>query len=257
MSGGGRPWGQEPAAGLGPQEYSPGMHLHADRTTGGEVTAPLTVLLVEDHASFRQALEAVVEMEDDLCVVAAVARGEDAGQVAAAHRPDVAIIDLDLPGADGIEAIAGVRRGSPATSCVVLTGLQDDVEMGRAVEAGVAAVLHKSVDMDELLGVIRRVGRGATLLPPSDVSRWLRAAGASRERNWSSALLERSLTRREREVLALLAQGGTNRSIAAALHISPGTVQTHVRNLMAKLDERSRLEAVTTAIRLGLVDPPS
>lgn len=218
---------------------------------------PVSILLVEDHASFRQALETVVEMEDDLRVVANVARGEDAGEAASRHHPDVAIVDLDLPGVDGIETIGAIRRASPETACLVLTGLQDDVEMGRAVQAGVVAVLHKSVDVEELLGTVRRAARGAVLLVPGEVSRWLQAAGSARDRHWSSGLLRRSLTEREREVLALLAQGGTNRSIATTLGISTETVKTHVRNLMGKLDERSRLEAVTSAIRLGLVDPPS
>jgi DNA-binding NarL/FixJ family response regulator len=129
--------------------------------------------------------------------------------------------------------------------------------MGRAVEAGAAAILHKSVDIDELLGVIRRASTGMNLLSPTDTARWLQARGRQRDQRWQSALLEQKLTRREREVLALLAHGGTNQSIARELVISPETVQTHVRNLMAKVDERSRLALVTTAIRLGIVDPPS
>jgi DNA-binding NarL/FixJ family response regulator len=140
---------------------------------------------------------------------------------------------------------------------VVLTALQDDAEMGRAVEAGAAAILHKSVDIEELLQVIRSASNGLSLLSPADTTRWLQARGQARDRRWRTALIEQTLTPREREVLALLAHGGTNQSIARELVISPETVQTHVRNLMAKVDERSRLALVTTAIRLGIVDPPS
>jgi DNA-binding NarL/FixJ family response regulator len=129
--------------------------------------------------------------------------------------------------------------------------------MGRAVEAGAAAILHKSVEIDDLLQVIRRASTGMNLLSPNDTTRWLQARGRQRDLRWQTALLEQKLTRREREVLALLAHGGTNQSIARELVISPETVQTHVRNLMAKVDERSRLALVTTAIRLGIVDPPS
>jgi DNA-binding NarL/FixJ family response regulator len=215
------------------------------------------VLLVEDHASFRHALRAVFALEQDLLVVGEVEDGTQAAAAAAEHRPDVAVVDLDLPGADGIEALADIRQASPDTACVVLTALQDDAEMGRAVEAGAAAILHKSVEIDDLLQVIRRASTGMNLLSPNDTTRWLQARGRQRDLRWQTALLEQKLTRREREVLALLAHGGTNQSIARELVISPETVQTHVRNLMAKVDERSRLALVTTAIRLGIVDPPS
>lgn len=216
-----------------------------------------TLLLVEDHASFREALQAVIAMEDDLAVVAQVDRGEQAGTAAAEHNPDVAVVDLDLPGADGIAAVHAIRRSSPGTACLVLTALRDEVELGRAVQAGAAAVLHKAVEIDELLAAIRRVASGATLLSPADTSRWLQAAVAARDRWWLGELLDRTLSPREKEVLELLAQGGTSQGIAADLQISVETVQTHVRNVLAKLDVGSRLEAVAKAIRLGLVDPPS
>lgn len=216
----------------------------------------ITLMLVEDHASFRQALEAVTALEDDLAVVAHVARGDLAGEAAADRRPDVAIIDLDLPGADGIDALVDIRRNSPTTACLVLTGLRDDVELGRAIEAGAAAVFHKSVDIVELLAAIRTIAGGASLLAPTDTARRLQALAAARDRHWYARLLRDSLSPREREVLALLAKGETNRSIAQALGISAETVQTHIRNLLGKLDVGSRLEAVAKAMRLGLVDPP-
>lgn len=215
------------------------------------------VLLVEDHASFRHALRAVFALEDDLQLVAEVASGDLAQDAARDHEPDVAVIDLDLPGADGVAALFAIREVRPETACVVLTALEDDAEMGRAVEAGAVAVLHKSVDIGELLMVIRQASQGASLLPAADTTRWLQARAKVRDRRWRTALLEEKLTPREREVLTLLAQGGTNQTIAEDLSISPETVQTHVRNLMAKVDERSRLALVTTAIRLGLVDPPT
>ncbi len=216
----------------------------------------ITLMLVEDHASFRQALEAVMALEDDLTVVAHVERGDVAGEAAAEQRPDIAIIDLDLPGADGIDALADIRRNSPATACLVLTGLHDDVELGRAIEAGAAAVFHKTVEIVELISAIRTLARGSSLLSPTDTARWLQALAAARDRDWYARLLGDSLSPREREVLALLAQGETNRTMAQELGISAETVQTHVRNLLSKLDVGSRLEAVAKAMRLGLVEPP-
>ncbi|MDP9022541.1 MAG: response regulator transcription factor, partial [Actinomycetota bacterium] len=124
-----------------------GDQLITQPSPHGEGPRMLTVLLVEDHASFREALQAVIAMEDDLAVVAHVDRGERAGALAAEHVPNVAVVDLDLPGADGIAAIRDIRRASPGTACLVLTALKDDVEMGRAVVAGAAGVLHKSIEI--------------------------------------------------------------------------------------------------------------
>lgn len=126
----------------------------------------ITLMLVEDDASFRAALEAVFGLQDDLRVVAQVGRGEMAGEVAAEQLPDVVIVDLDLPGGDGVDALEAVRRTSPDSACLVLTALNDDVELGRAIEAGAAAIVHKSAEMSELLDAIRAVVRGENLLDP-------------------------------------------------------------------------------------------
>ncbi|MFN2557238.1 MAG: response regulator [Nitriliruptorales bacterium] len=216
----------------------------------------ITLMLVEDHASFRAALEAVFGLQDDLRVVAQVGRGDAAGDAAAEHLPDVAIVDLDLPGSDGVAAIAAIRRSTPATACLVLTALSDDVELGRAIEAGAAAIVHKSAEISELLDAVRAVARGVNLLDPGEISRRLRVLRAARETRWQAQLLKANLTTREKEVLELLLAGRSNRAIGKELGISGETVQTHVRNLLAKLKVGSRLEAVTEAIRLGLVEVP-
>jgi DNA-binding NarL/FixJ family response regulator len=216
----------------------------------------ISLLFVEDHASYRQALRAVMATEHDLCVVAEVETPEEAGASAARSHPVVALVDLDLPYGDGVDAIAEIRASSPATSCVVLSALTDDAELGRAIEAGASAVLHKSVEIPQLLGAIRAAADGAVLLPPAETTARLRALAAHREREWRSRLMRQSLTPREVEVLQHLADGGDNSTIAEALHISPETVQTHVRNILSKLVVGSRLEAVVAALRLGLVEPP-
>lgn len=215
-----------------------------------------TVMLVEDHATFRAALEAVFALQDDLQLVAEVGRGDVAGDVAAEHLPDVVVVDLDLYGSDGVEALAAIRQSSPHSACVVLTAIRNDVELGRAIEAGASAIVHKAAEMSELLNAIRAVAAGANLLVPSDVSRRLRALRAWRETAWQAQLLSDHLTPREKDVLALLVSGGSNRRIAEELGISIETVQTHVRNLLAKLKVGSRLEAVSKAMRVGLVEAP-
>lgn len=217
----------------------------------------ITVLLVEDHVSFRDALDIVMDVQDDLAVVAQVGRADEAGAAAARSQPDVAIVDLDLPGGSGVDAIASIREASDGTACVVLTGLHDDVELGRAIEAGAAAVLHKTTDMREVLDVIRRVVDGATILPVDVTTKALRALARERDQGWYSRVLRDSLTGRELQVLERLADGAGNQEIADHLDIAPDTVQTHIRNLLGKMAVGSRLEAVVKALRHGLVDPPS
>lgn len=216
----------------------------------------ISVLLVEDHASYRQALQAVMAIEGDLEVVAQVGRADQAGAAAAALLPDLAVIDLDLIGGNGVDALGDIRESSPHSACIVLSALTDDVQFGRAIEAGAAAVLHKSIDIGELIDVLRTVAGGAVVLPPAETSRRLRALAASRDRDWYARLLDRQLTAREHEVLEALTHGADHRRIARDLGISPETAQTHIRNLLAKLAVGSRLEAVVKALRLGLVDPP-
>lgn len=216
----------------------------------------IRVLLVDDHASFRQALEGMISLEADLEVVGHVGRGDLAGKAAEAQRPDVAVVDLDLPGAGGVDAMADIRDASPGTRCVVLTALVEPVELGRAVEGGAAAVLHKSVQMAQVFDVIRAVASGKTMLDPERTVAWLRALHGHRETRWQARAAEALLSPREQEVLELLAQGLGTRAIAQQLFISEGTAQTHVRNLRVKLGAGTRLEAVAEALRLGLLKPP-
>lgn len=215
----------------------------------------IRVLLVEDHSSLAQALTAVMSLTDDLTVVGHARAAEEVDAVLASASADVVVVDLDLPGAGGIDVIAELRDRPDAPRCLVLTALRDDAELGRAVEAGAAAVVHKSVDMPELLDVVRQVAAGATVLPAGPTSTWLRAMSAERERSWRARTLRDALTAREVEVLRLLADGCNSAAIADRLVITPDTVQTHVRNLLGKLGVGSRLEAAALAVRLGLVDP--
>lgn len=213
----------------------------------------IKVMLVEDHTSYAQALTAVMGLEADLFVVGHAASADEATELAARVAPDVAVVDLDLPAASGVDVLNDLRAQVPAPACVVLTALRDRAELGRAVEAGAAAVLHKSADMTDLLDVVRRVAAGGTELAAQQTSNWLRALAAERERTWRARTIRDALTVREAEILQLLAEGHGSREIAQTLFISRETVQTHVRNLLGKLGVGSRLEAVTLALRLGLV----
>ena len=217
----------------------------------------INVLLVEDHASYRQAIELVLQAEEDMAAVAQAGTAGEAGPAAAASQPDVAVIDLDLPDHDGLRALADIRASAPSTACIILSAMTDDVMFGKAIEQGASAVLHKSIEIADLLDVIREVADGGTVLPAAATSRRLQALARSRDQRWHAQILEQSITPREMEVLELLARGAGNRRIARELGISPETVQTHIRNMLAKLAVGSRLEAVVKAIKLGLVAPPS
>jgi len=216
----------------------------------------IRVLLVEDHLSFAQALRAVVDLEEDMEVVDVVTRGDEAGPAAARTAPDVAVLDLDLPGGSGIEAVSAMRAASAGTRFLVLTALRDRLELARVVEAGVAGLLHKSIEMPVLLDAVRRVASGENLLPAELVADLLGNLGKVREGSWQARLVRESLSGRELEVLAGLAQGRSVSDLAESLHISPTTVETHLKNARAKLGASSRLEAVVEAMRLGLVAPP-
>lgn len=215
----------------------------------------ISVVLVEDHTSYAQALAAVIELTDDIEVVGRAQSADDAAEVLAQHAPDVAVVDLDLPGASGVDVLDALRDRQAGTAAVVLTALIDEAELGRAVEAGAAAVLHKSVDVTELLDVVRRVADGGSVLAAGPTSSWLRALAAERERTWMARTIRDTLTPRETEILQLLAAGHGSDAIAAQLVISADTVQTHVRNLLGKLGVGSRLEAVTLALRMGIITP--
>lgn len=216
----------------------------------------IAVLLVEDHASFRQALAAVISLERDLVVSGQLGTGDVAAAVAGAGDADIAVVDLELPDGDGVSIVAALSGLVPPVRSVVLTGLRDDRELGRAIEAGAAAVLTKAADVTDILHAIRVVAAGGSLLPAEETSRRLRALATDRERRWRSDLLLQQLTDREMEILEHLIYGMGNADIGARLGITPDTVQTHIRNLMAKLGASSRLEAVSLALQHGIVDPP-
>lgn len=220
------------------------------------MTTPIRLLLVEDHVTFRQAIDAVCQLEEDLDVVGHVDRGDLAGEAAATTRPDVVVVDLDLPGSDGAAAIRAVHEACDA-ACMVLTGLTDAAALGAAVEAGVSAVVHKSAEIPELLASIRAVAGGENLVDPVLASRWLRHLGAARSGAWEARVARDALSPREHEVLQRLVQGQSVRTMARSLEISEPTVETHLRNLRGKLGATNRLEAVLIALRLGLVDGPT
>jgi len=212
------------------------------------------ILIVEDHASFRQTLAFVFDQEPGFEVVA------QAGTLAEARRTmddsevvDLGIIDLSLPDGEGTDLIEELREANPDFAALVLTASLDRMEHARAVEAGATGVLHKSADVDAILDATRRVGEGETLLSDDELISLLRLAGQNREEEVEARASIEQITPREMEVLQMLAEGLSNKEIAAELHMSVDTERTHMMNILNKLGVHSRLQALVFAARHGLV----
>jgi PAS domain S-box-containing protein len=211
------------------------------------------IMLVEDHASFRQAVASVLEREPGFTVVAQAGSLAEAHRMLEAESVDIAIIDLALPDGYGGELIKDLRDASPGAMALVLSASLDHAETARAVESGAAGVLHKSVELDEVVNAVRRVRAGETLLSPEEVVQLLRFASSRREHEYESRQAIAQLTPREREVLQALAEGLDGPEIAKRLRISIPTERNHIASILAKLGVHSRLQALVFALRHNLV----
>jgi NarL family two-component system response regulator LiaR len=210
----------------------------------------IRVLIADDHAVVREGLRAFLALQDDVEVVGEAADGEEAVQAVVRLEPDVALVDLVMPRVDGIEAIARIRAERPHTRVIVLTSFVDEDKMLPAVRAGAVGYLLKDVAPQELVGAIRTVHAGGTLLHPTVVEELVREVS----RDGAATAAPNPLTAREREVLALIARGRANKAIAFELGVAEKTVKTHVSNILGKLGLTDRTQAALYAVREGLVD---
>lgn len=218
----------------------------------------LRVLLVDDHPVVRQGTRALLAEADDLEVVGEAVNGDEAVERAAELDPDVVVMDLILPGTDGVDATRTLLRQHPSAAVLVLTGSELDDKIFAALEAGALGYLPKTSRPEELLEAVRRVGRGEPSLPPELTRRLLGRLGGEEE---VAADRVGSLTDREREVLQEVARGLSNREIAGELGVSETTVRTHVSRVLGKLGVGNRVQAALWALRSGLaslddVPPP-
>ena len=212
------------------------------------------ILLVADHASFRQTLAFVFDQEPGFEVIAqAGTLGEARGKMDGLEA-DLGVIDLSLPDGEGTELIAELREANPDFAALVLTASLDRAEHARAVEAGAAGVLHKSADVDVILDATRRLSEGETLLSEDELIALLRLAGQNREEEVEARASIEQITPREKEVLRMLAEGLSNKEIAAKLHMSVDTERTHMMNILNKMGVHSRIQALVFAARYGLVE---
>ncbi len=211
------------------------------------------IVIVEDHASFRQTLAIVFDQEPAFEVVGQAGTLAEARLTMGGSEADLGIIDLSLPDGEGTDLIEELREANPDFAALVLTASLDRMEYARAVEAGAAGVLHKSADVDTILDATRRVGEGETLLSDDELISLLRLAGQNREEEVEARASIEQITPREMEVLQMLAEGLSNKEIAAELHMSVDTERTHMMNILSKLGVHSRLQALVFAARYGLV----
>lgn len=207
----------------------------------------INVLLVDDHPVVRDGLRGMLGAEPDLCVVGAAASGTEAVELAAQVHPDVILMDLRMPGLDGVGATGRILAAAPGTRIVVLTTYETDEDILRAVEAGACGYLLKDADRTELVAAVRAAHRGETVLAPSVAGRLVSQVRKVREP------VRPGLSAREIEVLALVAEGRTNAEIGQRLHITEATVKTHLLRAFNKLDVSDRTAAVTTAMARGLL----
>lgn len=209
------------------------------------MSEPIRVLLVDDHPVVRQGLRTFLDLQDDITVVGEAADG--AGCVAAARQlsPDVVLLDLRMPGSDGVAALRGLRADGNPARVLVITSFPEPAAVLPAVRAGASGYVYKDVDPPALAAAIRAVHAGHVLLHP-DVARLLAAGEA--------APAGVRLTAREHQVLAEIAHGRSNREIARALALSEKTVKTHVSAILTKLGVQDRTQAALYAVRTGLVD---
>lgn len=209
------------------------------------------VVVAEDQALVRAGLVTILGTDTAVHVVGAAGDGDEALQLVAAHRPDVALLDVRMPRCDGIQATRRIVAEHPATKVLVLTTFGQDDVVFEALQAGAAGFLLKDTRPEDLLSAVHAVAAGESRLDPA-----VTAAVVSHVRRHGvrqSAHPVERLTAREREVLVLLARGLSNAEVAAELVLSTGTVKTHVASLLAKLGARDRVQAVIAAFESGLV----
>ena len=203
---------------------------------------PISVLIVDDHPVVRRGLRVLLEVQEGIEVAGETGDGPTALELAAEHAPDVILLDLKLPGMDGIAVLGALADRGDTSRVLVLTSATEPASAAAAVRAGAAGVLYKDVDPDALVRAVRAVDDGHLLLAPEAAGTLLRSA------SWSWGGLD-ALTSREREVLGELAKGRSNREIARALHVSEKTVKTHVSSVLAKLGVQDRTQAALVAVR--------
>jgi len=214
------------------------------------MTEQITILIADDHALVRQGVRAFLDTQPDLLVVGEAENGQQAVELAGTLIPDVVLMDLLMPGMDGVEATRRIRQASPRTQVVILTSYHEDEHIFPAIRAGALSYVLKDLSPSELGGVVRKAARGEAVLHPQVAARVIHELQGARRDNINPFT---ELTDREMEVLRLIAAGMSNQEMAAQLVLSEKTVKGHVSNILSKLHLADRTQAAVYAWKEGIV----
>jgi NarL family two-component system response regulator LiaR len=211
----------------------------------------VTVVIVDDHFVVREGVRALFETQPDITIVGEAASGEEAVRLCADYAPDVVLMDLLMPGLNGVEATRQIKQVSPRSQVIVLTSYHEDEHILPAIRAGALSYLLKEAGPDELLSAVQKAAWGETTIHSRVAAKMMRALQGAEAKEES---LVDDLSKRELEVLRLIAEGLSNASIGEALFISEKTVKSHVGNILSKLHLADRTQAAVYAWRRGLVE---
>jgi len=209
----------------------------------------IKILIVDDHPVVREGIGAMLKREPDFRIIGEASNGNEALEKARELSPDVILMDLRMPEVDGVEAIKRIKTEKPDIKFIILTTYSDDEYIFKGIAAGARAYLLKDAPRDELFKAIRAVSRGESLIQPVVASRLLDKLAELSNKTSSVEML----SEREIEVLNLMAKGASNKDIADQLSITQSTVKTHITSIFQKLDVTTRTEAVTTALKKGII----
>jgi DNA-binding NarL/FixJ family response regulator len=205
------------------------------------MTQVIKVLTVDDHPLLREGIAAVIQGEPDMMLVAEATNGQEAIESFRLHRPDVTLMDIQMPGMDGINAMTAIRRNFPSARFIVLTTYQGDIQAVRAIKAGASGYLLKNMLRKDLLDTIRAVHAGRRIIPSVVAS------------DLAEHMADDALTEREIEVLRSVAAGNSNKLVAEELAVSEAAVKGHMKNILSKLGANDRTHAVTIALKRGFI----
>jgi DNA-binding NarL/FixJ family response regulator len=222
----------------------------------GTAAPVISVLVVDDHRTFAEALGVVFGLEKDLRAQVAASAPEALEAAGRAH-PDVILMDLEMPGFGGLEAIRRVRVAHPGARVVAVSAHDDDLMKAQAIEAGAVGFISKVTPLEELPGIIRRVGRGESLLDRQEAARLLRVLRRRRHQESTERQRANRLTPRQAQILQMMADGVAPEEIARQLNLSPFTLRTHVQNILTRLGVHTKVEALAVAIRHGKISARS
>jgi len=216
----------------------------------------ITIVIADDHRSFGEAMQIALDREEDLDVIQVVSGGDLAVTATLETEPDVVLMDLRMPGTDGLEATRRIRTQGGRSAIVILTGDGDDAMLARAIQAGARGMLPKTSAVQDVATAVRRAFKGEPLHKPADVSRVLREERSRSDRDRDLERRMERLTPREIQILQAMADGHSPDQITEELGVSRHTLRTHTQNILTKLGVHSKTDAVVAAIRFGKATPP-